>query len=79
MPFSETTLDNGWVTTYENTGDYLIIGDNVYPLFTVSRMNANDHQNYFKHDGDLLVYDPQRDGPSIGTVEAKEKYPEYFV
>ena len=76
---SDTTLDNGWVTTYQYTGDYLVINNKIYPLFNVSRMNANDHHTYFKHDDDLLVYDPQRDGPTIDKVEAKEKYPEYFV
>ncbi len=67
--------DQSWSGSYEDTGEYLVINEKAYALFT----SSNDSQTYFRHDRELIVYDEQRDGPAIGKKEAKEKYPEYFV
>lgn len=75
MSHYDNQRDNGWVTEDVYTDDYLVIDKSVYPLFT----NTNDYNVYFRHDGTLLTYDPQRDGPTIDKEEAKDKYPEYFV
>lgn len=61
---------------YINTNEYIEISGRLYELI---KDIMEDNRLYFKHEGNMIQYDSDRDGGILDLEQAKDKYPEHFV
>lgn len=54
---------------------YIPISGKLYPLAKAQGTGVI----YFKHNGNIVWYDEQRDGAPLDLVQAKQEYPEMFI
>ena len=56
------------------TDRYVVLSNKPYILYT-----TNTNLPAFIHNGQLIVYDKDRDGPILDEQQMREEYPEWLV
>ena len=54
--------------------EYIVLGNKPYILLT-----TNTNLPAFIHNGQLVVYDKDRDGPTLDAQQVREQYPEWAI